>query len=55
MRLGRYSKAVVAFLTVGAVVVADGVLDVNDTIQVVLAVLGACGVYLVPNTPKDPA
>jgi hypothetical protein len=53
MKLGRYAKAVVAFCTVGAVVAADGLLDVNDGIQLVLAVLGALGVYAVPNAPKE--
>lgn len=53
IKLGKYAKAVAAFGTVLAVVVADKTLNVNDGIQLALAVLGALGVYVVPNA-KEP-
>lgn len=50
---GRYSKLVAAAVAAVAYVLADNVFDVNDGIQVVLAVLGAAGVYLAPaNKPN---
>lgn len=56
MNIGRYSKLIAAGAAAIVYVVADNVIDVNDVIQVVLAVLGAAGVYFAPaNKPATPA
>ena len=49
MNIARYSKALVAILGAVSVAVSDGVLDLNDGVTVVLALLAALGVYAVPN------
>jgi len=45
----KYAKGIAAGATALAIAIADGVLDVNDGVTVGLAVLGAIGVYIVPN------
>lgn len=53
MNIGKYSKVIAAVAAAVVYVVADNVLDVNDVIQLVLAGLGAAGVYLAPaNKPS---
>lgn len=52
--LGKYGKAIVAGLAALAYYLSDNVFDVNDGIQVALAVLGVLGVYGIRNTPDEP-
>lgn len=49
MNIARYSKAIAAGASAIAVAVADGILDLNDGVTIVLAVLAAVGlVYVAP-------
>lgn len=52
LNLGPAGKFVVAALAAGAYYLADNVLDANDAVQIVVAVLGAAGVYVTPNVPS---
>ena len=56
MKLSQYVKTVVAALAAGAVVlnaaVSDSVITNNEWVTIGLAVLGALGVYALPNAPK---
>lgn len=53
MKVAAYAKFIVAALLAGAtalsVAVGDGGFSTTDAVTVVLAVLGALGVYAVPN------
>ncbi|MEV2236712.1 hypothetical protein [Micromonospora sp. NPDC049891] len=53
MKVGRYAKTIVAAVVAGAtaltVAMGDDVLTTTEGITVALAVLGAFGVYVVPN------
>lgn len=55
MSLNPYMKAVVAVLTAGLIalkpLLANGHITGSDWITVALAVLGAIGVYAIPNRP----
>ncbi|WFF07264.1 hypothetical protein O7622_01285 [Micromonospora sp. WMMD1076] len=57
MRIGRFAKTIVAGVVAGGVALTvamgDDVLTATEGITVALAVLGALGVYVVPNA-KDP-
>ncbi|MCT2279316.1 hypothetical protein [Micromonospora chalcea] len=54
MRIGRYAKTIVAGIVAGGtaltVAMGDDTLTTTEAITVVLAVLGAFGVYVIPNT-----
>lgn len=50
MNVSKYSKAIVAVCGALSVAVSDGLLDANDGVTIVLALLSAIGVYAVPNT-----
>ena len=45
----RYAKAIVAILAAAAVAAAEALPEYAGLIQIVIAVLGALGVYLTPN------
>jgi len=51
INLGPAGKFVVAALAAAAYYLTDNVLDANDLAQIAVAVLGAAGVYAVPNHP----
>ncbi|GAA2360758.1 hypothetical protein Cme02nite_38050 [Catellatospora methionotrophica] len=55
--MGKYSKAIVAALTAGLLAVQQA-LPLTDEqrgwVTIVLAVLGAVGVYAVENKPAEP-
>lgn len=54
MDISRYNKFLVAVgvaLTTAVSFGADGEFSLNDGIGIALALLGALGVYRVPNTP----
>lgn len=51
INLGPAGKFVVAALGAAAYYLADNVLDANDAVQILIAVLAAGGVYVVPNHP----
>ncbi|MFI6160404.1 hypothetical protein ACIA59_10690 [Micromonospora haikouensis] len=55
MKIGRYAKTIVAAAVAGGVALTvamgDDVLTATEGITVALAVLGALGVYVVPNAP----
>lgn len=55
MKISPYLKAVAAVLTAGLIAVqtalSHGTLTGSDWITVALAVLGAIGVYAIPNRP----
>ncbi|WP_431892641.1 hypothetical protein [Micromonospora haikouensis] len=57
MRIARYAKTIVAAVVAGGVALTvamgDDVLTATEGITVALAVLGALGVYVVPNA-SDP-
>lgn len=57
MRVGRYAKTIVAAIVAGGtaltVALGDDTLTATEGITVALAILGAFGVYVVPNAPKD--
>ncbi len=57
MRIARYAKTIVAAVVAGGVALTvamgDDVLTATEGITVALAVLGALGVYVVPNAPED--
>ncbi|WKU08021.1 hypothetical protein [Micromonospora sp. HUAS LYJ1] len=57
MRIARYAKTIVAAVVAGGVALTvamgDDVLTATEGITVALAVLGALGVYVVPNAPTD--
>lgn len=48
MNIARYSKAIAALAGAVGVAVADNVFDVNDVVNIVLAILVAVGVYAAP-------
>lgn len=53
----RYSKFFIAAamgLTVLAVAVGDGVITSPEVFEIMAAILGPLGVYLVPNKPSTP-
>lgn len=56
MRVTSVAKFAIAAVFAGAtslsVATGDGGFSSTDAVTVVLAVLGALGVYVVPNTPK---
>lgn len=56
--MGKYAKAIVAALTAGLMAVQQ-VLPLTDDqrgwVTIALAVLGAIGVYAVPNRPAEPS
>lgn len=56
MKIGRYAKTIVAALVAGGtaltVATGDDVLTATEGITAALAILGAFGVYVVPNA-KD--
>ncbi len=53
MKIGRYAKTIVAAVVAGGVALTvamgDDTLTATEGISVALAVLGALGVYVVPN------
>ena len=53
MNLAAYSKAIVAVFGALVVALGDSVIDLNDAITVVLALLTALGVYAVPNKSAE--
>jgi hypothetical protein len=57
MKVSSYAKFIVAAVVAGGtaltVALGDNVLTATEGITVVLAVLGALGVYAVPNAPKN--
>ncbi|MFG1847763.1 hypothetical protein [Micromonospora carbonacea] len=57
MKIGRYAKTIVAAVVAGGVALTvamgDDVLTATEGITVALAVLGALGVYVVPNAKDD--
>ncbi|XTZ18200.1 hypothetical protein ACQSSU_12900 [Micromonospora echinospora] len=57
MRVTRYAKTIVAALVAGGtaatVAMGDDVLTTTEGITVALAILGAFGVYVVPNAKDD--
>lgn len=50
----RYSKFIVALIDAIAILIADLGLEAHPAWVSALAVLGALGVYAVPNKPADP-
>lgn len=53
----EYTKSILAALTAAlmlAVNLVDGGIDVSEWLQLGLAALGALGVYVVPNTSREP-
>lgn len=59
MKIGAYAKTIVAAVlaaaSVASVALGDDVLTTTEIVNVALAVLGAFGVYVVPNAkPEDP-
>ncbi|MFF0469321.1 hypothetical protein ACFYPX_18055 [Micromonospora zamorensis] len=56
MKIGKYAKTIVAAVVAGAtaltVAMGDDTLTATEGITVALAILGALGVYVVPNA-KD--
>lgn len=59
MRIPTYAKTIVALIVAALGVVTpilgqDDILTTTDVVQMVLGVLGALGVYVVPNAPKGP-
>jgi len=59
MNVAKYAKTIVAAVVAGGVALTvamgDDVLTATEGITVALAVLGALGVYVVPNAAKDAA
>ncbi|MDG4796227.1 hypothetical protein [Micromonospora sp. WMMD1082] len=57
MRVASYAKTIVAAVVAGAtaltVAMGDDVLTTTEGITVALAILGALGVYAIPNAPAD--
>lgn len=57
MKVSRYGKFIVAAVIAGAsaltVALGDDTISATEGITVALAILGALGVYVVPNAPKD--
>lgn len=57
MKVARYAKTIVAAVVAGAtaltVAMGDDVITATEGITVALAVLGALGVYVVPNAQED--
>ena len=53
MKIGKYAKTIVAAIVAGATALAvamgDDTLSTTEGVTVALAVLGALGVYVVPN------
>ena len=49
--VAKFITAAIAGLTVAGLAVADGTITTAEWLQIVAAVLGAYGVYLVPNVP----
>ncbi len=58
MRVGKYAKTIVAGVIAGAtaftVALGDDVITATEGITVALAILGAFGVYVVPNARPEP-
>lgn len=54
----RYAKFAIAALAAGLTAVAaaitDGSISPQEWVAIVLAAVGALGVYLVPNSPVEP-
>lgn len=57
MKISRYAKFIVSALVAGGtaftVAAGDDVLSTTEIVTVALSVLGALGVYVVPNAPKS--
>jgi len=49
--VAKFITAAVAGLTVAGLAVADGVITTAEWFQIIAAVLGAYGVYRIPNVP----
>ncbi|WP_431881584.1 hypothetical protein [Micromonospora chalcea] len=58
MKIAQYAKTIVAAVVAGATALAvamgDDTLTTTEGIAVALAILGALGVYVVPNAPATP-
>jgi uncharacterized membrane protein len=55
MDVSKYNKFLVALgvaVSTGIAFAADGEFSLNDAVGTVVALLGALGVYRVPNTPE---
>lgn len=59
MRFSRYAKTAVAAVAAGAVALTSALTDSSvspgEWVSIGLAVLGALGVYVIPNTPPIPS
>lgn len=57
MKVSSYMKTIVAVVmaagTAASVAMGDSVVTPTEMVNVALAVLGALGVYVVPNAPAD--
>ncbi|MFI6238327.1 hypothetical protein ACIBEF_00445 [Micromonospora sp. NPDC050795] len=58
MRVSQYAKTIVAGVVAGGtaltVALGDNVLTATEGITTALAILGAFGVYVIPNAPDKP-
>jgi len=55
MDIPRYSKLIAAFLGAVTAAVADNVLDLNDAVTVLVALIPAVAVYFAPANTEPPA
>jgi hypothetical protein len=57
MKIASYAKTIVAAIVAGATALAvalgDDTVSTTEFVTVALAVLGALGVYVVPNAPRS--
>lgn len=47
--MSKYAKAIVAILSAALVAAAEALPQYSNEIQIAIAIVGAIGVYLVPN------
>jgi hypothetical protein len=52
--MSQYAKAIVAIISAALVAAIEALPEYESELQIAVALLGAIGVYLVPNAPPEP-
>lgn len=56
MKVSQYAKFIVSALVAGGIIlktaIGDDVISASEMVDIALALLGALGVYVLPNAPK---